>query len=123
MGLRELLDSILPADTPEEVKKKMVEYGRKNPELSEKQIVDKFSGSMSRAKRKATEKQEKTVRETPKNVPTGRMKNYGKTAMARGGMAYGKEHMYVAGGSVQMNPGLKALKAASPEAYNKITGK
>lgn len=120
MGLRELLDSILPADTPEEVKKKMVEYGRKNPELSEKQVLDKFSGSMSRAKRKA---QEKTVRETPKNVPTGRMKNYGKTAMARGGMAYGKEHMYVAGGSVQMNPGLKALKAASPETYNKITGK
>ena len=66
MGLRELLDSILPADTPEEVKKKMVEYGRKNPELSEKQVLDKFSGSMSRAKRKATEKQEKTVRKTPK---------------------------------------------------------
>jgi hypothetical protein len=100
MGLRELLDSILPADTPEEVKKKMVEYGRKNPELSEKQVLDKFSGSMSRAKRKATEKQEKTVRETPKNVPTGRMKNY-KAEMANGGVANGKKHMYSSGGFVQ----------------------
>ena len=46
----------------------------------------------------------------------------GKTKMADGGMAYGKKHMYAAGGSVTMNPGLKALKAKSPEAFNKITG-
>ena len=46
-----------------------------------------------------------------------------KTKMAYGGMASGKKHMYVAGGSVMENPGLKALKKASPEAYNKITGK
>tara|TARA_E500000318_G_C3515754_1_gene194260 strand:+ start:617 stop:1012 length:396 start_codon:yes stop_codon:yes gene_type:complete len=45
----------------------------------------------------------------------------GKTQMMRGGMANGKEHMYAAGGMV--NDGLKALKKASPEAYNKITGK
>tara|TARA_S200002703_G_scaffold128301_1_gene115056 strand:- start:341 stop:697 length:357 start_codon:yes stop_codon:yes gene_type:complete len=59
-------------------------------------------------------KREPDTMDLPKSKPT---------KMARGGMAYGKEHMYVAGGSVQMNPGLKALKAASPEAYNKITGK
>ena len=47
----------------------------------------------------------------------------GKAKMMRGGMANGKEHMYAAGGMVKDNPGLKALKAASPEAYNKITGK
>jgi len=47
----------------------------------------------------------------------------GKAKMMRGGMSGGKEHMYAAGGMVQDNPGLKALKAASPEAYNKITGK
>ena len=41
-----------------------------------------------------------------------------KTAMMRGGMANGKEHMYAAGGMV--NDGLKALKKASPEAYNNI---
>mgnify|MGYP003657046015 CR=1 FL=1 len=46
-----------------------------------------------------------------------------KAKMMRGGMANKKEHMYSAGGSVtdKMNPGLKALKAASPEAFNKIT--
>tara|TARA_R100001460_G_scaffold29909_1_gene59193 strand:- start:131 stop:739 length:609 start_codon:yes stop_codon:yes gene_type:complete len=45
----------------------------------------------------------------------------GKTKMANGGMAYGKAHMYAAGGSVTMNPGLKALKKANPEVFNKIT--
>ena len=50
-------------------------------------------------------------------------KKLGKPKMADGGMAYGKKHMYAAGGSVTMNPGLKALKKASPEAFNKITGK
>ena len=47
-----------------------------------------------------------------------------KTAMMRGGMANGKQHMYAAGGMV--SDGLKALKASGPkglEAYNKITGK
>ena len=44
-----------------------------------------------------------------------------KVQMMRGGMANGKQHMYAAGGMV--NDGLKALKKASPEAYNKITGK
>jgi len=47
----------------------------------------------------------------------------GKAKMMRGGMSGGKEHMYAAGGMVKDNPGLKALKAASPEAYNNITGK
>ena len=46
----------------------------------------------------------------------------GKAAMMRGGMAGGKEHMYSAGGSVTDNAGLRALKKASPKAYNKITG-
>jgi len=50
-------------------------------------------------------------------------KGKGKTKMMRGGMSGGKEHMYAAGGMVKDNPGLKALKAASPMAYNKITGK
>jgi len=63
----------------------------------------------------------KEIRE--ERTKLGLANNKKKTAMARGGMAYGKEHMYVAGGSVQMNKGLKALKAASPESYNKITGK
>ena len=47
-----------------------------------------------------------------------------KVQMAYGGMAGGKRHMYVAGGSVKMNPGLLALKKSGPkgmQAFNKIT--
>jgi hypothetical protein len=54
------------------------------------------------------------------SIGMGKMKNHKKPQMMRGGMANGKEHTYAAGGSV--NDGLKALKKASPEAYNKITG-
>lgn len=58
------------------------------------------------------------------SVGMGKMKKpKKKTAMMRGGMANGKQHMYAAGGMVKENPGLKALKKASPEAYKKITGK
>ena len=52
------------------------------------------------------------------------LKRGGKVQMAYGGMANGKRHMYVAGGSVKMNPGLLALKNSGPkglEAFNKIT--
>jgi len=58
----------------------------------------------------------------PKKKPAEPKKKK-KPAMAYGGMASGKKHMYVAGGMVKDNPGLKALKAASPQAYKKITGK
>lgn len=47
-------------------------------------------------------------------------KNKKKTAMIPGGTSGGKIHMYAAGGVVKDNPGLEALKLASPEAYNKI---
>ena len=58
------------------------------------------------------------------SVGVGKMKKpKKKTKMMRGGMSGGKEHMYAAGGMVKDNPGLKALKAASPMAYSKITGK
>ena len=49
-----------------------------------------------------------------------------KAQMMKGGMASGKQHMYVAGGSVTDNPGLKALKASGPKgmkAYKNITGR
>jgi len=64
---------------------------------------------------------------TPKPRPSKKKKKmmgggYSKKAeMAYGGMSKGKKHMYAAGGSVTDNPGLRALKKASPEAYNKIT--
>lgn len=57
----------------------------------------------------------------PVSKKDGKAAMAAKTEMKNGGMAYGKKHMYVAGGDVKMNPGLKALKASSPEAFNKIT--
>ena len=45
-----------------------------------------------------------------------------KTEMMYGGMAGKKKHMYAGGGSVTDNAGLRALKKASPMAYNKIKG-
>ena len=60
----------------------------------------------------------------PKKKPAEpKKKKKKKTEMAYGGMAGGKKHMYAAGGMVKDNPGLKALKKTSPEAYKKITGK
>ena len=47
----------------------------------------------------------------------------GKAKMANGGMAYGKSHMYSAGGEVKMNPGLKALAKERPDVVKKILGK
>jgi len=43
-----------------------------------------------------------------------------KEKMSYGGMSGGKKHMYVAGGNVTDNAGLRALKKASPEAYANI---
>ena len=53
------------------------------------------------------------------SVGMGKMKKpEKKTAMMRGGMANGKEHMYAAGGSV--NDGLKALAKTRPDVVAKI---
>lgn len=52
------------------------------------------------------------------------MKTEKKAQMAYGGTVNGKRHMYSAGGSVQANKGLLALKKSGPkglDAYNKIT--
>tara|TARA_E500000318_G_scaffold43503_1_gene41327 strand:- start:175 stop:531 length:357 start_codon:yes stop_codon:yes gene_type:complete len=70
------------------------------------------------------EKQDPSGRINPDKKASGGVVK--KAMMMKGGMAGGKQHMYVAGGSVTENPGLKALKASGPkglEAYNKITGK
>tara|TARA_Y100001937_G_scaffold51834_1_gene71906 strand:- start:479 stop:1129 length:651 start_codon:yes stop_codon:yes gene_type:complete len=53
-------------------------------------------------------------------IAVGKVK---KPEMQYGGTVGGKRHMYVAGGEVKMNPGLRALQKASPEAFKKITGK
>lgn len=120
MGLREILDKILPANTPDEVRKKMTEYGRKNPDMSELEVIALFKPSMKRAKRK---KKEKDLKGHMKTAAAKR--KITKAEMAYGGTANGKKHMYAAGGSVTDSPGLKALRASGSkgmEAYKKITG-
>ena len=74
-----------------------------------------------------------TPKKTKKKVPAISIsvgmveipKGKGKAKMMKGGMANGKQHMYLNdGGSVKDNAGLLALKASGPkglEAYNKIT--
>tara|TARA_S200002703_G_scaffold92532_1_gene79979 strand:+ start:59 stop:445 length:387 start_codon:yes stop_codon:yes gene_type:complete len=58
---------------------------------------------------------------TPKLKPKNLKKQ--KNKMAYGGMANGRKHMYLGGdSSVKDNAGLRALKKASPTAYNKIKG-
>lgn len=120
-SLRELLDKLLPADTPAEVKAKAMEYGRKNPDVSDAEIAKMFAPSMKRAERKQAEK---TLKRGKKTAEAKRKMT--KAEMAYGGMANGKKHMYSGGGAVTDNAGLRALKASGPkgmQAYKNITGK
>lgn len=122
MALLEILEKLFPADLPEDVQRRAMEYARKHPEMSDAEVAERYAPSMARAKKARTKKasEQATEQAAAKRKMT---QAEGKAQMMRGGMANGKKHMYVAGGMVKDNPGLKALKAASPEAYNKITGK
>jgi len=60
------------------------------------------------------------------SVGMGKMKKpKKKTAMMRGGMANGKQHMYSVGGNVtdNLSPGLKALNKTRPDVVKKILSK
>ena len=99
-------------------------YG-KDKGMSDAAVGDLYGSMIKKkqadeAKGKKSTKRKQTGMADRKALSKGGMSK--KAAMMRGGMANGKEHMYAAGGAVKDNPGLKALKAASPEAYNKITG-
>jgi hypothetical protein len=85
---------------------------------------DYQSSIMGSIKKGATEDtlQDSKYKKKKKLIETA---SKGPSKMAYGGMSGGKKHMYVAGGNVTDNPGLKALRASGPkgmEAYNKITG-
>ena len=64
--------------------------------------------------------QDKRKRSKGEKKPT--MMRGGVSKMAKGGMANGKVHNYVAGGSVtdKMNPGLRALNKTRPDVVKKI---
>ena len=59
-----------------------------------------------------------------KKIANSKAKGGAVTKMYNGGVAHGRKHMYLGGdSSVKDNAGLRALKKASPAAYNKITGR
>lgn len=114
MSMTELTEKMSDPKTPAPIK------------AAAKRRLDRLSGADKTAPLNKMNKGGKATKKVPAiaiSVGMAEMpKNgKGKAAMMRGGMANGKQHMYAAGGMV--NDGLKALKKASPEAYNKITGK
>ena len=68
---------------------------------------------------------EKDKRKRSKGEKKPTMMRGGVSKMAKGGMANGKVHNYVAGGSVtdKMNPGLRALNKTRPDVVKKILSK
>ena len=64
-----LIDKLFPADSVSKVKKDMEKYARDNPNMSEAQVIEKFSGTMSRAK-KAEAKEALKNMPLPKSKPT-----------------------------------------------------
>ena len=90
----------------------------KEQQIKENFFDGKASDTMSLAEYIKSGRAERDLKNKKGVTKIKKPKN--KTAMVSGGTSGGKVHMYAAGGMVQDNPGLKALKAASPEAYNKI---
>ena len=79
-------------------------------------------------KRKPDTKKRPKPKDEPRGMfepPKGKRKKVPVIAISVGMAEFpkgkNKPHNYFAGGSVKMNPGLRALKEASPEAFNKIT--
>ena len=102
--LNELRKKVLQGDKED---KKMIKYQQMKPK--QKDMVDSM-GKMGIGM---------------KNNKGGAILKKNVEKMAYGGMSGGKKHMYLAGGSVKDNPGLKALRASGSkgmEAYEKITG-
>ena len=117
------------AKTFEQIRDEAMEFARKNG-LDEVEAQKHLRRKLKRAgvalpPDMATEEEFKQqMKETEEFERKRRNQARSKKAqMMRGGMANGKVHMYSAGGSVQDNAGLRALRASGPKgraAYNKI---
>ena len=115
--------------TFEEIRDKAMEFARKN-NLDEVEAQKHLRRKLKQAgvtlpPSMATDEEFKQqMKETEEFERNRRNQTRSKKAqMMRGGMANGKVHMYSAGGSVQDNAGLRALRASGPKgraAYNKI---
>ena len=111
LNMKQLTEKVADAKTPAPIR------------AAAKRRLDRLSGADKTAPASQMSKGGKATKKVPVisiGIGMAEMPK-GKAKMMRGGMSGGKEHMYSAGGMVKDNPGLKALKAASPEAYNKIT--
>tara|TARA_B100000073_G_C23520877_1_gene487820 strand:+ start:269 stop:640 length:372 start_codon:yes stop_codon:yes gene_type:complete len=123
MGMLTILFGEQKKPTFKEVQKKVMKFAREN-DMGDMEASRMLRSELKKfdiplPKSMATEKQ---FKEQQQDKP----RKTKKAEMAYGGMSGGKKHMYAAGGSVEDNPGLKALKASGPkglEAYKKITGK
>ena len=126
-----MFESKLDKMSSSELQAYAMKYGKEN-NMSDAAVQKMFGSKIKQKQAEETKGKNKMSKggKATKKVPVisigvgmAEMPKGKKAKMMRGGMANGKEHMYAAGGMVKDNPGLKALKAASPEAYNKITGK
>lgn len=131
MGMLTILFGEQKKPTFKEVQKKVMKFAREN-DMGDMEASRMLRSELKKfdiplPKSMATEKQfKKQQQDKPKRNKKARGGMLKKAEMAYGGMSGGKKHMYAAGGSVEDNPGLKALKASGPkglEAYKKITGK
>jgi hypothetical protein len=126
-----LFESKLDKMTSAQLQAYAMKYGEEN-NMSDAAVQKMFGPKIKQKQAEETKGKNKMSKggNATKKVPVvtigvgmAEMKKGKKAEMAYGGMSGGKKHNYAAGGMVKDNPGLKALKAASPEAYNKITGK
>lgn len=102
-------------DTPANVRKKIREYVKKNPDASEADVLEEFGPSLRRAIKFEKKQKDKEATERSDRMLIQKANN-AKAQMMKGGMANGKEHMYSAGGSVTdklPNKGLRKLASTT----------
>ena len=113
-------------ESPDEYSKKEVMVAKRTmrPDANEVPgmgIVITMSSGLS-PKEKERKEKDKKKRGKEEDKPKRLAAKGGVSKMAKGGMANGKVHNYVAGGSVtdKMNPGLRALNKTRPDVVKKI---
>jgi len=102
-------------DTPANVRKKIREYVKKNPDASEADVLEEFGPSLRRAIKFEKKQKDKEATERSDRMLIQKANN-AKAQMMKGGMANGKEHMYSAGGAVTdklPNKGLRKLASTT----------
>tara|TARA_R100000664_G_C2731385_1_gene121857 strand:+ start:415 stop:795 length:381 start_codon:yes stop_codon:yes gene_type:complete len=115
-------------ESPDEYSKKEVMEAKRTmrPDANEVPgmgILITMRSGQSPKEKEGGKEQDKRKRSKGEKKPT--MMRGGVSKMAKGGMANGKVHNYVAGGSVtdKLNPGLRALQKVRPDVVKNILKK